>query len=352
MDLNDAQAIRKMDPEGMADRIAEIPRELKAAWEGSAGFSLPPDYRNPTNVVVLGLGGSAIGGDLVRSLVLDEAPVPIEISRDYCPPAYVGPGSLVIASSYSGNTEETLSAYAAARARGAKVVVVSTGGRISALADEHGAPRLSFDYKAQPRAAIAYSVVLLLRILGAAGLIADKQAEVAEAADVLNGMLAALNERVPADRNQAKQLALWLHGKLAVMYGAGLVDGVARRWKGQFNENAKATAFFDVLPELNHNTVVGYRFPTSLPEQIRVIFLESNYVHERVKARYGVTQQLLDQQGIEYRTVTAQGTGKLAQLMSTLFVGDWTSYYLAMLNGVDPTPVKAIDFLKEQLAKS
>lgn len=351
LDLDSIQTLRAVDPDDMLGRIAELPDQLRAAWSGVANFPLPASHVDVDNVVVMGLGGSAIGGDLVRTLVAGEIRVPFEVARDYGPPAYVGPRTLAIASSYSGNTEETLSAYEQARAQGARLVVVSTNGKLMECAHEHGVPALPIKYKAQPRAALGHSLVPLLGILQAAHLISDQSEQVEEAARVLERLRGEIDEQVPESRNLAKRMARDLHGRLPVIYGGGLTAEVARRWKGQFNENSKTCAAFDVLPELNHNAVVGYEFPANLPDLVRVIFLASDYAHPRVKARYRITQEILRQRGIGYHEVKAEGAGALAQMMSSIYVGDYTSYYLAALNGADPSPVKVIDFLKAELAK-
>ncbi len=352
IDLDNVAEMRKLDPAGMLDRIAELPAQLRDAWRNASGLSLPAAYAEVDNVVIMGLGGSAIGGDLVRSLVAGEARVPVEVVRDYDLPAFVGARTLAIAASYSGNTEETLAAYAAARARGAKLAVTTTGGRLLELARADGVPAVQFAYKAQPRAALGHSLVPLLVILEKAGLIGDKGGDVEEAARVLERVRAENNEQVPSERNRAKQIARDLVGRLPVIYGGGLTAEVARRWKGQCNENAKHWAAFDVFPELNHNTVVGYEFPVNLPASVRVIFLDNEYLHPRVKVRYRVTQEILRQRGIIYHVVRTEGSGPLAQMLEAVYFGDYVSYYLAMLNGVDPSPVKVIDFLKGELAKA
>lgn len=352
IDLDNVQEMRRQDPEGMVDRIAELPDQLREAWQNASGFSLPPDYADIDNVVIMGLGGSAIGGDLARTLVAGEARVPIEVVREYDPPGYVGPRTLAIATSYSGNTEETLAAYEAARRRGAKLVVLTTGGQLLQRAHAHGVPAYRFTYRSQPRAALGHSLVPLLVFLQRANVIADKGSQVEEAARVLTGVCTRISPRVPVAENAAKQLANDFHGRLLAIYGGGLTAEVARRWKGQLNENAKHWATFDVLPELDHNSVVGYEYPAGLAASLRVVFLETDYAHERVKARFKATQELLRRQGIQFHVVRAVGGGPLAQMLGAVYLGDFTSYYLAMLNGVDPTPVKAIDWLKAELAKA
>jgi len=241
-------------------------------------FDLPPDYSEINKVVILGMGGSAIGGDLVSSLAVSEAKLPIIIHRDYNLPAFVDARTLVIASSYSGNTEETLSSFDQALRTDSKKLVVLSG-------------------------------------------------------------------------NPAKQLANRFYGYLPVIYGAGIVAEAAHRWKTQLNENSKAWAFYEVFPELNHNAVVGYQFPQELASKIVVVLLRSAYLAERTQLRYQVTCQLLEQAKVSYQIVDGDGSSALSQLMSLVLFGDYVSYYLAILYRIDPTPVKAIDYLKEQLGR-
>ena len=350
-DLDNLAAMKRLDPACMGERIAELPDQLRDSWLAVANLALPRGYAEVDNVVVLGMGGSAIGGDLVRTLVAGELRVPMEVVREYELPAFVGKRTLAIASSYSGNTEETLSAYRAAMERGARVAVLTTNGQLLSNAERDGLPVVRFSYKAQPRAALGHSLVPLLGILKAAGLIGDVGDQIAEATAVLESQRSRMNEKRPTAENPAKQLARDLRGHLPFIYGGGLTAEVARRWKGQFNENSKAWAAFDVLPELNHNSVVGYQWPAHMAQTIRVIFLASDYAHPRVRARFGVTQEILRRQGVKFHIVNAEGRSRLAQMMSSIYYGDYTSYYLALLYDADPSPVAVIDFLKAELAK-
>jgi glucose/mannose-6-phosphate isomerase len=263
----------------------------------------------------------------------------------------VGPDTLVVASSHSGNTEETLAAAAAAHDRGAKLVAITTGGELARLAREWQTPLLTYSYDAQPRAVIGHSLVNMLAVLHHLGWLPDMSADVAETGAVVEQLRSELECAVPARSNAAKQLAQAVHRRIPVVYGAGMFEEVARRWKGQFNENSKHWAFFEVIPEANHNAIVGYDQPDDLADRIHVIFLEPSELHPRVRVRLTVTRRLLDQRGVQHSTVTARGMSPLAQMLSVVTMGDWVTYYLALLNGVDPTPVAPIDFLKQSLAQ-
>lgn len=351
INLDDPQIFQQLDPEGMLTCLHEMPQLCQQAWQMALNFDLPQDYSEIDKVVILGMGGSAIGGDLVSGLAVSEAKLPVLIHRAYNLPAFVNNRTLVIASSYSGNTEETLSAFEQALETGAKKLAIATGGKLKTIAEKRNIPLFSFDYKAQPRAALPFSFIPVLGFLQKLGFVADKSAEVAETVDTLKQLSEKINEGVPSSRNPAKQLAQRLYGHLPVVYGAGIVSEVAHRWKTQFNENSKAWAFYEVLSELNHNAVVGYQFPPELASKIVVVLLQSNLLHPRLLLRYRVTSQLLEQAGVDYQIVDGEGTSPLSQIMSLVLFGDYVSYYLAMLYKIDPSPVKTIDYLKAQLAK-
>ena len=350
-DLDNWALFHETDPDDMLGRIAELPQQCRDAWANVQDLELPPEYRRISNVVILGMGGSAIGGDLLRALAEPECALPIMINRDYTVPAFVNAETLVIASSYSGNTEETLAAFEEANKKGAALLAITTDGRLARWARESRVPLLTFDYKSQPRAALGYSLVSLIGIVQKLGFIDDKTADLEEAIAVMKALQKEIRETVPTAENPAKQLAKRLYGHLPVIYGAGFLAEVAHRWKTQFNENSKGWSFFEALPELNHNAVVGYQFPEELAEKVVVVMLTSSLDHPRHKVRFQVTQEILAKQGVSYETVEAQGESPLAQMLSAIFFGDYVSYYLAMLYEVDPTPVKVIDYLKERLAQ-
>src|SRR5919198_6658460 len=269
--LESVERIRAADPEDMLGRIKELPKQVRDAWSIASKAQLPPAYGDVRSIVVVGMGGSAIGGDLAAALLADQLKVPMSVHRDYGLPGYVGRDSLVIASSYSGNTEETLSAFEECRKRGAKILVLTTGGKIADLARVSGFPVITFSYKAQPRAALGYSLGLVLGSLTRLGFARDLADDVnAALADV-----AKLEERVHegARTNDAKKLAKELFGRIVFAYGAGVMGVMARRVKGQWNENAKNWSAFDIMSELNHNAVVGFPHPAVAREAIVVLLL-------------------------------------------------------------------------------
>jgi glucose/mannose-6-phosphate isomerase len=334
----------------MLERIGDLPEQCLAAWEAAQGLSLPLNYREIERLVVVGMGGSAIGGALLKGLVAGECGVPISVIRGYSLPSFArGPRTLVAACSYSGNTEETLSCFAEALQRNTRSIAITTGGKLARLAREAGVPVMQFAYESQPRAALGYSFVLLLGLVYKLGLIHDYTNEITEAAQVMNEWQKEIEPQVPTNGNPAKGLANQIVGSLPVIYGAGFSAAAANRWKTQFNENAKSWAFFEVLPELNHNAVVGFSIPKVVRECAIVLMLRSYLDSQPIQERWDVTRELLARDGVAAHEVYGRGESALAQMLSVIHFGDYVSFYLAMLNAVDPTPVTPIALLKQRL---
>jgi glucose/mannose-6-phosphate isomerase len=352
VDLDNASVYRQFDKSGMLNHLHEFPEQCQKAWEKVLKFDIPREYTKISNVVILGMGGSAIGGDIVRRLALAESKLPVWVHRDYGLPAFVGESTLVIASSYSGNTEETLSAFTKSLETRSKKLVITSGGKLKHLAENEGIPAFVVDYQAPPRAAFPHNFVPLVGIFQKLGLLGDKSTDLYEAVDILNKLSRDFIETRPLASNPAKQLAAKLWGHIAVIYGAEMLSEVARRWKTQFNENSKSLAFFESFPELNHNAVAGYEFPLEAKERIFVLMLRSSSLRPQSLLRYEATAKLLARAGIAYEFAEARGESVLAQVMSLILLGDYSSFYLAMLNEVDPTSIDAINFIKQYLARS
>ncbi len=348
--LDHSELYSRLDPDGMGQYVAGFADQCRAAWKNVASFQPPEAFKDAEQGLILGMGGSAIGGDLLRTLVAGECGVPITVWREYQVPRWVNARTLVIASSNSGNTEETLSAYGEALTRGAMLLVITTGGKLAAFAREAGAAVITFDFKSQPRAALGYSFISLLGVIARIGWIADPSKNLERALAAVDELESQVNVRVPTGRNRAKQLAQSVFDKLPMVYGSGVLGEVAHRWKTQFNENSKTTAGYDLMSELNHNSVVGFQFPKSVLANTLFILLRSNDEPARIARRFDVTRELLEQRGLVLETIRAEGDSALAEMLWTIHLGDYITYYLALLNGVDPTPVEAIDFLKGQLA--
>ncbi|MCS7286064.1 MAG: bifunctional phosphoglucose/phosphomannose isomerase [Anaerolineae bacterium] len=348
--LDSPSAWSQWDQANMLEQIFGLPEQCRKAWEDAQRQSLPADYRGAKSVLILGMGGSAIGGDLVAALARYESPCPIVVCRDYRIPSWAGPETLVIASSYSGNTEETLAAFDQALEARARCVAVTTGGKLASLAQERGVPLWPITYIGQPRSAIGYSVLYLLRILEEAGLMGNKTEEVEKAIRLMENLRERIKPEVPTDSNPAKKLALDLYGAIPVIYGPGFLAAVARRWKGQFNENSKNWSFYEELPEAHHNAVVGYPNPSESKNKFVVIVLDSSLEHPRHEARLRITEEVLAMEGIPQRSVKIEGSTFLEQIFWSIHFGDFVSYYLALLNRADPSSVEVISYIKRRLA--
>jgi len=348
--IESVERIRAADPGNMLDRVKDLGKQVRDAWELAKSAKIPPAYADVRNITLVGMGGSAIGGDFAASLLADELKIPMSIHRDYGLPAYVGRDSLVIASSYSGNTEESLSAFELAQKRGAKILVLTTGGKIADLARAANYPMVTFSYKAQPRAALGYSLGLVLGCLVKMGFVRDLGSDI----DAALADLAKIEERVHegARSNDAKRMAIELYGRIIFAYGAGVMGVMARRVKGQWNENAKNWSAFDVMSELNHNAVVGFPHPPIARDALTVLLLRSDRDNPRHKIRFDVTAELLDRAGVAHKTLRFSGQSMLSEVLQMVMFTDYVTFYLALLNGADPSEVKSIDFLKDRLAKA
>ncbi len=351
--LDDLAFYPAFDPDGMLGTIRDLPQQVRNAWKIAQAAPLPDTYRDVRRVVITGMGGSAIGADLLIGLLAHGGRVPVELVRGYeLPTSVAGADTLVVASSYSGNTEETLSAFAEAQERGTRLLAITGGGKLAAMAEAAGAPVWRFSYKSTPRAAVGYSFALLLGLICRLGIYADAAETLELAAQALEHLQVGLLPESPTEKNLAKQMAEALEGKLPVIFGAGFLAPVARRWKGQFNENSKEWASWDEMPELNHNAVVGLGLPGALVPQLGVFFLRSPLDHSRVQMRWDVTGELLAQNKVALYPMYGEGESALAQMLTLIHVGDFISYYVAALNQVDPSPVDNITYLKKQLERT
>ena len=348
--IESVEAIKKADPGEMLTKIKDLPLQVRDAWKIVQAATLPPAYGDVRNITILGMGGSAIGGEFAGALLADELKVPLNVHRDYGIPGYVGRDSLVIVSSFSGNTEETLSGFDEAKKRGAKILAITTGGKVAEDAKALRLPLITFGYHAQPRAALGYSMTLVLGVLGKLGFARDMGKEIEQAlTDV-----AKLEERVHegARTNDAKKLAAELYGRIPVIFGAGAMGVMARRVKDQWNENAKNWAHYDVMSELNHNAVVGFPHPPIARDAQTVLLLRSRRDNPRHQIRFEVTKELLDRAQIPHKDLQFDGESLLSEILQMTYFTDYVSFYVALLNGADPSPVTSIDYLKDRLAKA
>lgn len=349
MNLDEYTSFAQLDPQNMLGYINDLPTQLQSAWDLGQRQPLP-SWKGIDRVLIAGMGGSAIGADLLASYVADSCPAPIVIHRDYGLPAWArGPQTLFIASSHSGNTEETLSSFDLAAANGCRCLSIATGGKLAKAAENKGTPVWSFEHKGQPRSAVGFSFGLLLAALARLGLVPDASADLREAVEAMRAQQQHLLAEVPVVQNPAKRMAGQLLERWIAVFGAGFLAPVARRWKGQMSEIAKAWAQFEYLPEADHNTLAGTQNPEDLLRRMMVIFLRSASDHPRNRLRLELTRRAFMLDGLNTDMIDAQGDTALAQLWTCLHFGDYTAYYLAMAYGVDPTPVDALSGLKQEL---
>lgn len=350
--LNDLAAIEKLDTKGMFCATYSMPDHIRDAMGLLDELSLSIEKENIQNIVIAGMGGSAIGGNLLRVYSLDRVNIPIIISRSYALPCFVSEKTLVIVSSYSGNTEETLSAYEAAKNKRAKIVSICTGGKLRELSIHDGYPVITIRKGLSPRAAIAYSFIPLVMLFSKIGLLPDLKEEMQESIELLEKIREEYKPEIPFENNLAKKVAYRFFGKLPVIYGSsGITEVIAERWKGQISENSKAPAYFNCFPELNHNEIVGTDYPKDLLKQFEIVILKDLEDHPRNRMRMEITKNLIKEVVSGVLEIESMGNSRMARMFSLIMLGDYASEYLAVLYGVDPTPVEKINLLKDELAK-
>ncbi len=340
--------IARIDPSDQLSDVLALPEHLRdALWRVES--AIMQDWDTSAGLVVAGMGGSAIGGALARAALSDQASRPIFVTRAYGLPTWTTPDTMVLCASYSGDTEETLACYESAGALGAKRTVVTTGGRLAEMARADGVPVIPLPGGFQPRAAVAYEIVASLEVAALCGAGPRLTSEIDVAASHTEQLVAEWGPDAPED-SLAKEVARGLHGTTPVIAGAGLTSPIAYRWKTQINENAKQPCFWNELPELDHNEIVGWEGARELG-RFSAVFLDDSDAHPRLKERMDLTERLIaDNAAASFRLET-RGQTAIERVISLLLLGDLVSIYLATLRGVDPGPVKVLDELKAALAK-
>jgi glucose/mannose-6-phosphate isomerase len=350
--------IKKFDPSDMRKLIADFPQQVRKAVEIGNNFSCPLNVASIRNIVVSGLGGSAIGGDILRGYTSGTLQIPLIVNRHYYLPGFVDEHTLVITASYSGNTEETLAVHRDAMKKKAKIVCISSNGEISLRAGKFRQPLISIPGGLPPRAALGYSFFPTLILMSKLKLISSPDKEILETISLLERKSKLYNS-ASGRKNPALELARKLSGKLPIIYSAAdRFDVVNLRWRGQLSENAKMLAYGNVYPEMNHNELVGWsktfqggNVQTPHMNDMAVVYLRDKQDHKRVQMRMDITKKIIGKCASDVIEVHSEGTSLLARMFSLIYLGDWVSYYAAILNHVDPTPVKAIDYLKNELSK-
>ena len=344
--LDSAERMKGLDSRDMLRMVAETPGHLSVGLDAGSSVDVGRDHFD--EVVVCGLGGSAISGDMVSAWLSESSSTPVSVERSYSVPSYVKPSSLVIALSYSGNTEETLSMVREARGKGAALAAVSSGGTLREVAEAEGIPYCSVPSGLVPRATVGYMFGTLSGILEMAGLCEPRNG-IDETKSVLAAISDACGPEVPTVDNPAKKLAHELHGTIPVTLGHGLSRPVAKRWANQFNENAKMIAFSGELPEMNHNGIVGW-VGDARSQGYSVIFLDHDAGDPRMARRVAATKEMLREQVRVYSS-NGVGSSPLAKMFSLVMIGDYVSVYSAFLRGEDPSTTAPIEELKRVLSE-
>lgn len=355
MNLDKLKIIQKYDKSGMLGILESFAGQVARAKDIGFAFRAPSVIKkNYKNIVFTGLGGSAIGADIIKSYIADEARIPVFVNRNYLLPGFVNKDSLVIVSSYSGNTEETLSAYRDARKKRAAMVVVTSGGSIRQEASKDGVPFILIPPGLPPRCSLGYSFFPSLILLSKLNVIKDKTRDINETIKLLGSMArSGLGFGVREDHNRAKSIARAIHLRFPVIYSAcDHFDSTAVRWRGQLAENSKTLASSHLFPEMCHNEIVGWENPGFMIKRSAVIILRDKGDLVRVSKRMDIVRDILVDNKVKVIEVRSAGKSLLARIFSLIYTGDFVSFYLAILNGCDPTPVERISYLKERLARS
>jgi glucose/mannose-6-phosphate isomerase len=348
--LDNLDELKKIDKSGMLSFCVDAAKHYEKAAQIAEKAAV--NYPKPKSIIVVGMGGSAIGGELLKDWAQDTLPIPIEVCREYTLPAYADKNTLTFIVSYSGETEETLSVFLDALKRKCMVICISSGGPLLDFAEKLKVPSLRVPARIPPRAALPYLYIPMLIFLRKLGLVMEVEAEISEAITVLRQICNENMPEKPFKENFSKKLAFNIYGTVPVICGFGFYRSVAQRFKQQFNENSKVPSKWEVFPELNHNEIVGWEEAGKLANCFSVIILRDEDESEQIRRRIEATKELLSGKVAEIYEVRSRGKGKLAKMLSTTLIGDFTSVYLAILHGVDPTPVKTISMLKDKIAKT
>jgi len=354
LDLDDLNEIGRLDSEDVLGAVERFADQVREGWEIGRVATGLPDADGLDSIVVLGMGGSGVSGDVIRSVVEPRLPVPLSVIKSYGPlPEWIGRNTLVFAVSYSGSTEETVTAMEEAHERGCRAVVISSGGPLQEMAERYGLAHIQIPPGLQPRASLGYLTLPILGALTQVGLVPDMQDDVNEAVTVLADLQERCHRKRSKVENPAKDLASRITGRIPVVYGGyGLGETAAYRFKCDLNEYGKTPAFWNVIPELDHNEIIGWnQLGDVTKESFVLISLRSSDEHERVGLRFEITTRLVQEQFAEVVEVPAEGRSRLSQLLSLILVTQLASIYVGLSYGVDPGPVEVIQKLKAELSE-
>jgi len=348
--LEDCEKIRAIDKAGMLDYCLNMHMHYQNAADLARG--IVTSYVKPKNIIITGMGGSAIGGEFLKDWAKNNIDVPIEVNREYHLPVYANDETLVLVTSYTGDTEETLSSLCDAIKKKCMIYCITSGGTLLGLAERLNIPYLQVPSGMPPRAALPYMLIPLLVFLEKMGLTSEIFVNLNEALPIIkeieeqNAIEATVNESL------TKTLAVNIEGCIPMIYGFGVFSSVARRLKQQLNENAKIMSKWDNLPEMNHNEIVGYEKSGNMKDVFTAIFIRDKDEPVEIRSRIEITKDLIKPSGLSIYEIWSKGESSLAKMLSVITIVDFLSNYLAVLRGIDPTPVQTIDKLKSSLRKN
>ena len=355
MMLDDKDKIFQLDSKNMLGSIQLLAQQIEEVLAQAKKVKIPAAYKKVNNLVVLGMGGSALGTHLIKSVFLESLKIPVEIVNGYLAPGFVNKKSLVIASSYSGSTEEIISAVIDAKKKKAKILVIASGGKLADWAKQSKVPALIFTINnnpcGSPRMGLGYSIFGQVALLANAGILKLSAGEVKNALQTISKSNSLFGVDNPEEKNPAKQLAISLSGKSVWYLASEHLSGNAHIAANQMNENAKRFGGYFIVPEMNHHLMEGMPYPDSNINGIKFVLLESQLYDKRVQKRYEITKQVLDNKKIPFTSYQCQENKKLSQTCEVLILGSYVSFYSAMLQGIDPTAIPLVDFFKAQLKK-
>lgn len=349
--IDSLEETEKIDQEGFLNFLKEFPEQCERTWDDWKSNPLPARYVQAKSILITGMGGSGIAGALIKGM-LPDCTIPIGMWQDYGIPGWVNKDTLVIGISFSGNTEETLYSFKKAAEKTDKLVTISQGGELDILSRKYKTCHYKINYSGQPRASFGFLFTSVLAVFSKLKLIEISEDDFKEAMVLIRALLNKIDNTVPTPNNNAKLLAKKLYERIPVVYGSGTLAEMVRRWCNEFGENSKIASFYQVIPEMNHNTLNGVEFPKDLSKEIYVLMLQSKYDHPRNRIRQNISMQILQKNRIGHESIMMEPSPTLLSeiLQFTLF-GAYVSYYLGILYDADPSQIKVIHFLKEKLAE-
>ncbi len=351
--LDDLAQITKLDKGNILGSIEHLPEQIDDAWKAISGLQIPEDYSKSQNIVVAGMGGSALGGRIIHSLEFKNLRAPIEIVNGYHLPNYVNENTLVILSSYSGGTEETISAMHEAIKKNAKIIGITMGGKLLETLKEKELPvyiiNPSNNPSGQPRMGLGYSIASILGILSKLHFINTNDDDIKNCIETTEKFVKEFGVRTHTEVNHAKKIAEKLSRKIAVLISSEHLGESAHAFKNQLNENSKTFSMHFEISELNHHLMEGLKYPAKSKELIHFLFLDSKNYYDRILKRYPITRDVINQNGFPYEVYETSSKTKIEEVFEILVLGSYVSFYIAMLHGIDPSPIPWVDYFKKKM---